>query len=505
MIRPRAFGFLAGLLSLAVPAAAATVKLTVVEAGGSSPLPCRVHIKDSADKYVLPEGFLVFRTHLVCSGEARIPLAPGEYKVAIERGPEYAAADAKWVVTEDAEPAYRYELKRITDLKREGWWDGDLHVHRALADIELLMRADDLHIAPVITWWNNRNPWAKEPPPPELLTRFDGDRYYRVMGGEDEREGGALLFFGLQQPLPIANQEREYLSPMVFLEQARQLGAWIDIEKPFWWDAPVWLASGMADSIGIANNHMLRDGMYANNEAWGRPRDRERLPPPHGNGLWTQEIYYHVLNSGLRIPPSAGSASGVLPNAVGYNRVYVHLDGELSYEAWWAGLKAGRSFVTNGPLLRVKANSQWPGHVFQAKPGETLDLALDAQLDGRDPIQRIEIIHNGVVEKTISSAEWLRTRSLGTLRTNESGWFLVRVIADAPETFRFASTAPFYVEIDGAAPRISRASAQFFADWVRERMGRIKLTDPQKQAHVMKYQLDAEKFWRAKLAAANAP
>src|SRR5439155_9501505 len=53
---------------------------------------------------------------------------------------------------------------------------------------------------------------------------------------------------------------------------------------------------------------------------------------------------------GLRLPPSAGSASGVLPNPVGYDRVYVHLDGELSYERWWEALRAGRVFVSNGPL-----------------------------------------------------------------------------------------------------------------------------------------------------------
>jgi hypothetical protein len=58
-----------------------------------------------------------------------------------------------------------------------------------------------------------------------------------------------------------------------------------------------------------------------------------------------------VLNCGLRIPPSAGSGSGVLPNPVGYNRVYVHLDEQLTYDGWWQGFKQGRSLVTNGPLL----------------------------------------------------------------------------------------------------------------------------------------------------------
>ncbi len=109
-----------------------------------------------------------------------------------------------------------------------------------------------------------------------------------------------------------------------FHEARRHPGAWIDIEKPFWWDVPIWLASGRIDSIDLANNHMSRSQMYES-EASGKPRDSKRFPPPKGNGYWSQEIYYHILDCGLRIPPSAGSASGVIPNPVGYNRVYVHV------------------------------------------------------------------------------------------------------------------------------------------------------------------------------------
>src|SRR5262249_57532163 len=137
----------------------------------------------------------------------------------------------------------------------------------------------------------------------------------------------------------------------------------MEMEKAFGWDGPVGLASGQTDSIGLANNHMCRSQMSPT-EAWGRARDEKRLPPPLGNGHWTQQIYYHALNCGLRLPPSAGSASGVLPNPVGYNRVYVHVEGDFTYEKWWQGLKAGRCFVTNGPLLLATANGQRPGHVF---------------------------------------------------------------------------------------------------------------------------------------------
>src|SRR5262249_56090126 len=102
-----------------------------------------------------------------------------------------------------------------------------------------------------------------------------------------------------------------------------------DIEKPFWWDVALWLASGKMNSIGLANNHMCRDRMYES-EAWGKPRLVERLPAPLGTGYWTQEIYYHVLNAGLRLPPSAGSASGVLPHPLRYNPASLHLSPPLT-------------------------------------------------------------------------------------------------------------------------------------------------------------------------------
>jgi len=324
------------------------------------------------------------------------------------------------------------------------------------------------------------------------------------MAGEDEREGGALLYFNLARPLAITGSSREYPSPMKFLAEARRHpGVWIDIEKPFWWDVPIWLASGQVDSIGLANNHLCRDQMYEN-EAWGKPRDTQRLPPPRGNGFWTQEIYYHVLNCGLRIPPSAGSASGVLPNPVGYNRVYVHVGKNLTYEKWWDGLRAGRSFVSNGPLLRCRVNGELPGHVFTAAEGTELKLKVEVDLASRDPISQLEIVKNGQVERAVPFTQWQKSGTLGELTFKESGWFLVRAITDNPKTFRFASTAPYYVEIGPTKKRISKSSAQFFLDWVRERAKRVKLDDPVQRQDVLQYHQQAEKFWQGLVDQANA-
>jgi hypothetical protein len=207
----------------------------------------------------------------------------------------------------------------------------------------------------------------------------------------------------------------------------------------------------------------------------------------------------------LRIPPSAGSASGVLPNPLGYNRVYVHLDGPFSYDAWWQGLRAGRCFVTNGPLLRVRANGALPGHVFAASAGQALDIDLAVKLDGNDPVPALEIIKDGEIDRVVPAAEARASGRLGRVRFERSGWFLVRAVAEAPGTFRCAATGPFYVEIGEEKRRTSARSARFFVDWVEERSKQLRLDDPAKRAEVLRYHEAAKRFWRERLERATAP
>jgi len=493
-------GLLAAVL-LASTGAAADVTLSI-RSESSQSLPSRVHLRDASGKAVQPPALPFWRDHFVCDGSTSLQLAPGEYSFEIERGPEYSAATGSFTVRSDAPLMLTNSLRRIADLAAEGWWSGDLHVHRAPDQIELLMRAEDLHIAPVITWWNKNSP--TQPLPANPLVRFDNNRFYHLTGGEDERDGGALLYFNLREPFDITRGQRFYPHSLAYAQEIRkQPGAWIDLEKPFWWDFPAWIAAGVGDSVGLANNHQQRSGMY-DGEAWGKPRNTNDFPSPRGNGLWSEHIYHQLLNCGIRIPPSAGSASGVLPNPVGYNRVYVQVDGELTWQKWWDGLRAGRCFVSNGPLLRCRANGKLPGHIFRS--GERIDLDLDLLLASRDPVEAIEVIHNGKVLRTIpvqpsAGTERLRIRDV---RFDQSGWFLVRAKANVPRTHRFASTGPFYLEIDGRPQFISKSAAKFFLDWTRERMAGIQLKDPAQKEAVLRYDRLAESFWQQRVSKATA-
>src|SRR5438128_2651153 len=97
----------------------------------------------------------------VCPGVVELRLVPGDYAFEIERGPEFSVAKGMIAATDLGGISLTNTLRRLADLASEGWWSGELHVHRPLADVELLMQAEDLHVAPVITWWNKQNPWSK--------------------------------------------------------------------------------------------------------------------------------------------------------------------------------------------------------------------------------------------------------------------------------------------------------------------------------------------------------
>lgn len=485
----------------------AVLTLEVVDVDGQ-PLPCRIHLTDAQGDAQQARGFPFWHDHFVCPGRVQLTLGPGQYRYTIERGPEYERYSGELELDDRQRSWEKITLERLVEMARLGWRSGDLHVHRPIEEIPLHLQAEDLHIAPVITWWNGQNRWKDRPLPAETTRPTGEGRYYDVMAGEDERDGGALLYFGLNEPLPLPGDRKEHPehpSPMDYVRLARERSenVWIDVEKPFWWDVPVWVASGQVQSIGLANNHMCRSTMF-DNEAWGKPRDVEKFPSPRGNGYWTQEIYYRLLNCGLRIPPSAGSASGVLPNPVGYNRVYVHVGQQTSYQDWWDGLAAGRCFVTNGPLLVCRVDGKLPGHVFKLAQPRRVNVEL--QLWSNDPVSAVEIIQNGRVVETIAWDSADPSPRNVSLQLDRDGWFLARVIADHPETFRFASTGPFYVEQPGGKPYLDRDAVQFFVDWRQEREAaiRAKVDDPEQLAELLQDHAAAKDFWQQRLKAAES-
>jgi hypothetical protein len=315
-----------------------------------------------------------------------------------------------------------------------------------------------------------------------------------------------MLLLNLDKPLSLPLSKEEFPSSLKGIEQAREAGiTWASVQRAASWDLPLWIAHGQVQSLDLAGSNLHRDGVAA--QKVGKPRDEKLLRGPRGVGQWTESIYYHLLNCGLRIPPTAGSGSGAAPNPVGYNRMYVHCGEQFSPEAWWQNLKAGRVVVTNGPLLRPSVEGQLPGHVFQADAGQEVELEVGLTLSIRSPekVAYLEIVQDGHVAYEVRLDDWVKAKGkVPQVKFTESGWFLIRAVTNAEKTYRFASSGPYYVQI-GYEPRISRTSAQFFLDWATERAGQIKLKDADERRQVSELHEAAIEYWKRVVATATAP
>ncbi|NQT83136.1 CehA/McbA family metallohydrolase, partial [bacterium] len=174
-----------------------------------------------------------------------------------------------------------------------------------------------------------------------------------------------------------------------------------------------------------------------------------------------------LLNCGFRIPVSAGTASGIMPSPVGYSRVYVKIPGEFSYENWVKGLKAGKSFATNGPTLSLKVDGHGLGDVIRLKePGRS--LTIEAKAESPSSLAYLEVMAFGKTIARVEASSGLRTLNLKTsLTPSESTWIVARAFESNPETARFAHTSPVYIEVPGKPALSSKAAAYYKANMDR--------------------------------------
>jgi hypothetical protein len=489
-------------LSLCAPAIAAKkgeVEIRVVDAKSSKPIAVRMHLKDQKQKVVKPPKSVFWNDHFVIDGTIKLELPPGNYSFDMERGPEYKTRSGYFFIEDGAKDSKELTMERFIEMTDDGWYSGDLFLQRPPGEVEVLMKAEDLHVVPLIAWSGKLAPKSSETTP----IKFDNNRWYQLLGGRDERDSSGLLFFGLAEPLDLAKATKEFPSSAALLKQAKGAGGFVVADRATCWDLPALVATGQLDAVLIAGSDVQRDGAPAK-DLPGKPRDSVRYGPPHGIGRWSQDIYYQLLNCGLRVAPAAGSGSGIGPNPAGYNRVYVHCDGEFTWEKWWQGLKAGHVVVSNGPVLQPRVNGYVPGHVFEAGQGESLELSIALNLSTREKIEYLEVVQNGKVVHEVRLDKWAEANGkLPPVKFSESGWMLVRAVTNNGQTYRYATSGPFYVEI-GYTPRISKKAAQFFADWTLERAKQIKLDNAEQREEVISYHRQARDFWQAKVEKANA-
>lgn len=450
-----------------------TVHLRVNDAATGAPTPVRLAITGPDGTFYPPLGrfaeFPVGRNEAVgghlrlgrdrwcyVNGSCEVPVPAGvPLRVRVVKGPEFEPLD-ETVTLGAGQMALRFAVRRWSDVRADGWHPGDTRSHFLTPHDALLeAAAEDVAVANLLT--------CLQHVPSQNGMLYSTAANLAAFSGQEPalRTDAAMVAVGTLNVHPVLGKvgllhAHRVVHPLTFggaddtddwsvcdwcdqCHRKNGLAVWADPFEAGDGEALVALILGKIDAV----------------ELTGRPR---KVPFLTG--------WYRLLNAGFAVPVVGGSGkdSNVIP--LGSPRTYTKLAaGEpLTYSNWVNAARAGRCFVTNGPLLRFDVEGSEPGGVVDlAGPGPVRVRASAASVA---PFERLEVVADG---KAVASARATNEGPRYTAAVEvghaavESCWLAARCEGGAgslldPRQPTFAHTSPAVVWVAGR-PLPSRPTA----------------------------------------------
>jgi hypothetical protein len=400
-------------------------------------------------------------------GHATLDVPAGVTRVTISRGFEYSPVSL--TVTLQADSTLRVTLERFATLPARGWYGGDLHSHARHQPLEYeptplqvktVAEAEGLSVLHLLDdeWQFTGAPHAVSDSATVLYCSYE----YR------NQTCGHVGLPGLHSPVGVGcclNPAPPY--PMILDLTAlvhAQGGGLTVLAHPhstddydllgFWPGAglgrelPVLAALGGLDALDVAS--------YSNH-------------PDLDTAEW-----YDLLSAGLTAPPSAGT-DAVLdwyaePPPGGW-RVYAREAGgaALDYDAWLAAFAAGRSFVTNFPLIpEFTVGGRGMGDSLEVA-GDSLIAPVHIEASCAIGLRSVTLVADGLEVWSRSFASLPATYGLDTtfeLRVRRPGWVLLRVNGPSSPPALASSQAVAYTNAvrilhDGVSDRLPAAMGRW--------------------------------------------
>ena len=167
-----------------------------------------------------------------------------------------------------------------------------------------------------------------------------------------------------------------------------------------------------------------------------------------------EDSFYHYLNAGIRVPFSTGTDWFMYDLA----RVYTRVSGPLGIKSWLDALVAGRSFITNGPLLKFSVDGREIGDTFELSSAKGVQVKGEAL--GRIDFEKLELVQNGKVISEVKSQpehQHFQATLNQVIQINEPSWLALRVSARTSSEYGqrlFGHTSPIYVKLGGRSVRM---------------------------------------------------
>lgn len=457
-----------------------TVHVRVNDAATGQPVPVRVafhaqgqllaphgrHVEFPVQSGVDAGGHVAIgpeRFHYI-DGSCEIRLPPGEVAIDLWHGPEYQPI-RHVVQLAPGQVSLRLSIQRWINLRGLGWYAGDTHVLDVTPHTALLEgAAEDLAVVNLL---------ARETASTATnLLAFSGQ------GAALERPGHLVAVNTLNQHLDLGSLVLLNCHRVVYPLRAGEDGrdGWTLSD---WCDQCHRKKTGLvlwADA-GPSEKRLRSEALAA--LILGKIDAFEILgfdaAEPAALASW-----YPLLAAGFRVPLAGGSGKDSAGQAVGRLRTYAWIEPGTAFDfaSWIAAVRAGRTFVTNGPLALLSVDGRGPGSVIEAEPGQSVQLRAEARTVV--PIARLELLVNGAV---VAAKEAAGNRQSAVVETEweaqESAWIVARCVSDDPlpdGQVIYAQTSPAYLDVRGRPFQPVRAVVEsllghldHMLDWVRHR------------------------------------
>jgi hypothetical protein len=468
-----------------------TVHVRVNDAGTGEPTPCRVRFTDAEGKYHAPLGRLTEfakgcaqdvggnlllgqEKFAYIDGACEIQLPPGPITVRISKGPEYVPLQETIPLTQ-GKPALRFEINRWINLREQGWYSGDVFA-RFLSPHAALLEGAGEDLAVVNLLAAEYEAWDLTPqqnistPEAENPNSVAGPREYRE---KQHKHVSNILAFSGQQPalempghMAVVNTLNQHptLGHLALLNCHRivfplKFGG---IDEQDDWTLTDWcdqchrkggLVIGIKAFKGVLDHHQetLADCLLGKVDALLAMDDLaiDRCSELHQAGL---ALWSSLLMCGYRLPLVGGSGKASNCDLLGNTRTYARLThgDPLTYKAWIEAVRAGRTFVTTGPIISLEVDGHGPGNcVDLERPNETVRVRAEAR--AQSEFETLEVICNGRVIQSVH-LEPSKTEAVleFDVQVAASSWLLARCTGPYcwPRLSRLAAiTSPVYVRV----------------------------------------------------------
>jgi hypothetical protein len=323
----------------------------------------------------------------------RVPAEP--LTVRVTRGMEYGTEERTLTPAPGTETLVELTPTRLYDAAAKGWYGGDMHVHMnwtgdtvgTPAQAAAVQHGEDLHVLNLVAgnvaservydrealehWAGRDLPWSDAAHIARLGVEYRNDLL------------GHLYAFGVQRP--PRRYHTGFLGTADWPPNAegcaelRGLGAVLGYSHPF--HVPIGSDAPPAAALTSGRNCSAREIVV--DAALGLIDSLDVLN--HSSVHATAVVYRHLLGAGNVLAATAGTDAmlsfcrrGNQSSPPGWERVYAHVEGDLTAESFAEAVRCGRTFATTGPWLELEVGGLGPGDVLDALPGDRVTATARA-------------------------------------------------------------------------------------------------------------------------------